>query len=160
MAQRRLVILRHAKSAWPDGVADHDRPLAERGRRDAPAAGRWIAGQIGTVDVALCSPATRAQQTQQLAFGELGDDVAVVADERIYDATPGDLLSVVHDVDDAATTAVLVGHNPGLSQLVAVLTGEQHELKTAAIAVVTFHGAWTDAGRVTAELADVAKPRG
>lgn len=160
MTDRRLVILRHAKSAWPEDVPDHERPLAERGERDAPVAGRWLAEHVGVIDVALCSPATRARQTWTLAAGELAGTPDTRYDERIYGASPGDLLAVVQDIEDDVGTAVLVGHNPGLSHLVTALAGQRHELKTSGIAVLTWPGEWADARSAPVTLADVAKPRG
>ncbi|MPY77058.1 MAG: histidine phosphatase family protein [Actinophytocola sp.] len=160
MTDRRLVILRHAKSGWPEGVSDIERPLAERGERDAPAAGRWLAENLGTIDMALCSPATRARETWTLAAGELAATPDTRYDDRIYDASPGDLLAVVQDIDDDVETAVLIGHNPGLSQLVTALAGEPHELKTSGIVVLTWSGDWTDAGSVPVTLTETTKPRG
>lgn len=160
MTDRRLVIMRHAKSEWPEDVPDHERPLAERGERDAPVAGRWLAEHIGVIEVALCSPATRARQTWTLAAGELASTPDTRYDERIYGASPGDLLDVVQGIEDDVGTAVVVGHNPGLSHLVTALAGERHELKTSGIAVLTWPGEWADAGSAPATLAEVAKPRG
>lgn len=160
MTDRRLAILRHAKAAWPEGIPDHERPLAERGERDAPAVGRWLAENLRRIDVAVCSPAARARQTWILAAGELAATPQTRYDERIYDGSPGDLLAVVQDIDEAARTAVLIGHNPGLSQLVTALSGEQHELSTSGIAVLAWSGNWADAGSVPMELAEMAKPRG
>lgn len=155
--RRRLVVLRHAKSDWSHEVPDHDRPLAERGRRDAPAAGRWIAANVGTVDLAVCSTATRAQQTWQLA----GVSTKDVRDEpRIYEASTGDLLDVVQGFPDEAATVVVIGHNPGLSMLVSALSGVRTELKTAGIAVLEFDGSWSGTGAAGVELTATAKPRG
>lgn len=160
MTERRLVILRHAKSEWPEGVPDHLRPLGERGRRDAPAAGRWLAEEVGAVDLAACSPATRARQTWELAAAELPAEPELRIDERIYDAWPGDLVAVVHDLPDEAVTAVLIGHNPGLSMLVGALSGVRHELKTSGIAVLTWPGSWTSTSEAPVELVTTALPRG
>lgn len=160
MSDRRLVILRHAKAASPEGVPDIERPLAERGERDAPAAGRWLADNLGTIDMALCSPAARARETWTLAAGELAATPDTRYDERIYDASAGDLLAVVQDIEDDVATAVVVGHNPGVSQLVTALSGERMELSTSGIVVLTWSGAWADAGSVPVTATDTAKPRG
>lgn len=160
MSDRRLVILRHSKAASPEGVPDIERPLAERGERDAPAAGRWLADNLGTIDMALCSPAARARETWTLAAGELAATPDTRYDERIYEASPGDLLAVVQDIEDDVVTAVLVGHNPGVSQLITALSGERTELSTSGIAVLTWSGEWADAGNVPVTLDETAKPRG
>ena len=87
------MILRHAKSAWPDGVPDQKRPLAKRGRRDAPAAGRWLRDHVVRLDAVVCSPAERARQTWALVAAELDQPPAVKFDDRIYRAPPAALLT-------------------------------------------------------------------
>ncbi|MHB1738613.1 MAG: SixA phosphatase family protein [Actinomycetes bacterium] len=121
-AVRRLVVLRHAKSAYPPGVPDAQRPLSERGRTDAPRAGRWLAAHVGVVDLVVCSPAARTQDTWALAGAALGP-VPVVVDPRVYGAAVDDLLAVLAEVDPAVGTLVLVGHSPGLPDLVVELVG-------------------------------------
>src|SRR5689334_23158709 len=110
---RRLVLLRHAKSAWPDAVPDLKRPLNERGRRDAPAAGRWLREYIDDLGAVVCSPARRTRETWALVAAELDGPPSPTLDERIYGAPPDDLLAVVRDLPDDAGTALLIGHNPG-----------------------------------------------
>lgn len=157
---RTLTVLRHAKSDWPDGVPDFERPLAERGRADAPAAGQWLLEHWPEHELVLCSPATRVKQTWELVAAELGEQPYVRNDQRIYDATAGDLLEVVRHLSPAAQSVLLVGHNPGLSDLVGVLTGVRHELKTSGIAVVRWRGPWAGAGVGVGHLLETAKPRG
>ena len=150
---RRLVLLRHAKSDWPD-VADHDRPLAKRGRRDAPAVGRWL-GQSGYApDAVICSTALRARETWELASAGLrtaapGADPAVRYESRVYDATVLGLLMLVREFDDAWRTAVIVGHNPGLAELTVGLMSPDaeapHAFPTAAVAVLGLSGSWAEA---------------
>ena len=116
--------MRHAKSAWPDDVPDHDRPLARRGRRDAPAAGRWLR-QAGYVpDHVLCSTARRARQTWQLAEAELGSEPPTVFDPGVYEASGASLLEVVRRQPSAARTIVVVGHHPALPELALALAAE------------------------------------
>jgi phosphohistidine phosphatase len=160
MDSRRLVVVRHAKSAWPDDVPDTERPLNKRGRRDAPAAGRWIHDRIGRLDAVVCSPATRTRQTWALIAAELADAPDPVLDDRVYAATDETLLAVVHGLPDDAGSALLVGHNPGVSELVLSLTGEQLEMKTSAIAVLDLTGSWADAAPGRARLVERATPRG
>src|ERR1700736_1346206 len=155
-----LVVLRHAKSAWPAGVADTARPLAERGERDAPPVGRWLRHHVPAIDLTVCSPAVRTRQTWRLAAAQLDGTPAFRLDERIYDADVADLLSVIRELPDTARTVVLVGHNPRLSELVHVLTGNRVELKTSSVAVVHGPARWTDVDHGTAELAEFETPRG
>ncbi len=167
---RRLVVLRHAKSAWPDGVADHERPLAPRGRRDAPAAGRALAETDCLPDLALCSTAVRARETWELASAQWGTPPPVRHDPRLYAADVSDLLDVVHDVPAEVETLLLVGHNPGLEELVLDLAGEgldetlqevRTKFPTSAIAVLAWHGtSWRGLAPGTALLTDVIVARG
>lgn len=158
--QRQLVLLRHAKSAWPDGVPDPQRPLNDRGRRDAGAAGRWLRDHVGDLAAVACSPATRTRQTWELVSAELTDPPAAAFDERIYAASPGELLAVVHDLPDTAASALLIGHNPGMEELVELLSGAEQGMSTAALAVLVWEGGWADAAPLVAQLREHAAPRG
>jgi phosphohistidine phosphatase len=160
MTGRTLVLLRHAKSASPDGVDDADRPLAERGRRDAPVAGRWLREHVPGVAAVVCSPALRTLQTWQLVAPELGGTPTFRTEPRVYAASVRDLVTVVRGLPAAAGTALLIGHNPGLSELVAELSGEELDLKTCSIAVLRGDGEWSAAGPGWASLTGSAKPRG
>ncbi|AZP16218.1 histidine phosphatase family protein [Streptomyces aquilus] len=167
---RRLVVLRHAKSAWPEGVRDHQRPLAPRGLRDAPAAGRALAEADCLPDLALCSTAVRARQTWDLASAQWGTPPPVRHDARLYGAEVPELLEVVHEVAAEVETLLLVGHNPGLEDLVLDLAGDglddsldtvRVKFPTAAIAVLAWRGtAWEALAPGTALLTAVTVPRG
>jgi phosphohistidine phosphatase len=167
---RRLVLLRHAKSAWADG-ADHDRPLGKRGRGDAPGAGRWL-GQSGYVpDLVVCSTARRTRDTWQLAAAELGASPPVRFEPRVYGASTAELLDLVRETSPDVGTLLVVGHEPTMSGLTLLLAGdaatggapallERVRLKfpTAAIAVLPFAGGWSDLGPGGAELAAFVVP--
>jgi phosphohistidine phosphatase len=167
---RRLVVLRHAKSAWPDGVPDHERPLAARGRRDAPAAGRALADADCLPDLALCSTAVRARQTWELAAAEWGTPPPVRHDARLYAADVPELLDAVREAPAEAETLLLVGHNPGLEELVLTLAGDgldtalddvRTKFPTSAIAILAWHGPrWASLGPGAALLTDMIVARG
>ncbi|MFV0137280.1 SixA phosphatase family protein [Streptomyces sp. HMX87] len=167
---RRLVVLRHAKSARPEGVADHDRPLAGRGRRDAPAAGRALAEADCLPDLALCSSATRARATWELAAAQWGTPPPVRMEPRLYGADVPDLLAVVREVPDEVGTLLVIGHNPGLEDLVLELAGDglddaldrvRAKFPTSAIAVLAWRGpAWSALAPGAALLTAVLVPRG
>jgi phosphohistidine phosphatase len=158
--ERHLVILRHAKSAWPDGVPDRRRPLNGRGRRDAAAVGRWLRENVGRLDVVVCSPAERARQTWELVAAELADAPDPTFDEDVYGASPSSLLTVVAALPDDAATALLIGHNPAFQDLVELLSGQQREMKTSSLAVLEWSGGWTDGTPGAATLRRHATPRG
>ncbi|KAA5827188.1 histidine phosphatase family protein [Saccharopolyspora hirsuta] len=159
-AQRKLVLIRHAKSAWPDDVDDFDRPLADRGRRDAPALGRWLRKHAAAIELVLCSPAVRARHTWELAGPEIPAEPVLKHDHRIYAASARELLSVVHEIPPAVMTAAMIGHNPGLEDLINLLTGEPAVLKTASVAVLSTPAPWPDLGEDRATAVEFAKPRG
>jgi phosphohistidine phosphatase len=160
MTGRTLVLLRHAKSAWPEHLDDADRPLAARGERDAPAAGRWLREHVPGIETVVCSPALRTLQTWRLVSAELGATPTFRLEPRIYAASTRDLLTVVRGLPADAASALLIGHNPGLSELVGAVTDTEFELKTSAIAVLRGDGEWTEAGEHWATLTRSAKPRG
>lgn len=114
---RTLLLLRHAKSAYPAGVPDHERPLAPRGIREAPLAGEWIGVNAPPVDAVLCSTATRTRQT----LARTGIDAPVEYVDRLYDATPGTVIDLINGVgsrfDGDVQTLLVVGHEPTMSQL-------------------------------------------
>jgi phosphohistidine phosphatase len=117
---RRLILLRHAKSDWPD-VPDRDRPLAKRGRRDAPRIGRWLHEHGYQPDVVVVSAATRTRQTWDLVAPELGGLPAVHFEPRAYAASALTLLYLAQELPARYRTALLIAHNPGLSELATSL---------------------------------------
>ncbi len=157
---RTLILLRHAKSAWPADTRDVTRPLAKRGRRDAPAVGRWLREQGGKINLVVCSPAVRAVQTWDLAAAQLEDKPQVRHDERLYGASARDLLQVTQELPHKASTVVLVGHNPGLEDFLELLTGTVEVLKTSAIAVMVTTVTWPEANSRSWILEALATPRG
>jgi phosphohistidine phosphatase len=168
-AARRLVLLRHAKSAWPD-VADHERPLARRGRRDAPVAGRWLRAAGRAPDRVICSTARRARETWQLAAAELDASPSVSFDQRVYGAAAGELLDLAREIAPRARTLLIVGHDPAMQELALSLAsaraGDADALErvrfkfpTAAIAVLEFTGAWQGLRSQQARLTAFVVPR-
>ena len=163
---RRLVLLRHAKSDWPD-VADQDRPLAKRGRRDAPAVGRWLGRSGYAPDAVICSTALRARETWDLASAGLraavpGAAPAVRYESRVYEATVLGLLMLVREFPDEWRTVLLVGHNPGLAELTVGLSDPSSDppsaFPTAAVAVLAVPGPWADTAPGEAGLLAFAIP--
>ena len=121
MATREIILLRHAHAdgATP-GQDDIARVLSLRGEAEANAAGAWLREHGATPDRVLCSPSARTRETCERVLAALGY-ADLRSDARIYDATPGDLIRVLDEHPDAGSI-LLVGHNPGLENLVALLT--------------------------------------
>ncbi|GAA5163723.1 histidine phosphatase family protein [Pseudonocardia eucalypti] len=157
--RRRLILLRHAKSDWTHQLPDHDRPLAGRGRREAPLAGRWLSTHTPDIDLVVCSTAERAQRTWRLVAKELAAPPEVRLEEHLYGASVADLLKVARALPDEAGTALFVGHNPGLEEFVVELTRIYYPMKTSSIAVISWAGGWTDAAPGEALLDAVETPR-
>ena len=158
MPERTLILLRHGKSDWSGGEPDRARPLATRGRRQAADAGRWLAANIDHLDLAVVSPAERAQRTWELASAELPTPPPVRDEERVYGASASELLDVIVNLPDDASTVVLVGHNPGFEDLVATLGGRWVLMKTSGLAVITMRGPWSTASDATADLIAFGRP--
>jgi phosphohistidine phosphatase len=167
---RRLILLRHAKSAWPD-VPDHERPLGPRGRRDAPAAGRWLRKTGRVPDHVVCSTARRARDTWELAQEKLRADPRVTFEPRVYGASSAELLRLVGDEQPETGTLMIVGHDPAMQQLTMELAGTEPgrrpeevlgevavKFPTASIAVLEFSGDWPQLRPGRARLADFATP--
>ncbi|MBS7698030.1 MULTISPECIES: histidine phosphatase family protein [unclassified Chelatococcus] len=153
---RRLVLLRHAKSDWPDGVTDHERPLAARGRKAAPLIASYMAAEKLLPDLVLVSSARRTQDTWALvspvlAGGSRSDGIPMKTEPRIYEARVEILLAVLRGIADDVSTLLVVGHNPGMAELTLLLSGGgdsgqladlQRKFPTAALSVIDFPGRW------------------
>ena len=129
---RTLLLLRHSKSDYPPGVADHERPLAPRGAREAGLAGDWLRAHAPAVDAVLCSTATRARET--LARTRIDAPVNYV--DRLYDATPGAVIDEINSVasrfDTDVETLLVIGHEPAMSQVALSLATTEGSNTTAA----------------------------
>lgn len=150
-SERTLLLLRHAKSGYPDGVADHERPLAPRGEREAGLAGDWMRANAPAVDAVLCSTATRTRQT----LARTGIEAPTQFVDRLYDSSPGITLDLINGVDELfgaeIGTLLVVGHEPTTSQLALGLADggdedaiEQMSLKypTSSIALLRTDQPW------------------
>lgn len=154
----------------PEGVEDRLRPLAPRGRRDSPAAGRALAAAGSLPDLALCSTAVRARRTRELVSAEWATTPPVRYDRWLYAAGVPQVLEVVREVPGEVRTLLLIGHDPGLAELVAVPAADGLDVPpervragfpTSAVAALTWHGTtWRALAPGTALLASFTAPRG
>lgn len=158
---KTLFLLRHAKSNWKDAsLPDFERPLNERGQQSAPLMGKFMRRQKLRPDLILCSPAERARQTVALVIEAASFKAEMRYDERIYAASVARLLTVVSQIDESAGKVLLVGHNPGLEELVESLTGEVRHMPTASLAHITLNiEHWADACERSGELVRLIKPK-
>jgi phosphohistidine phosphatase len=166
MSDRTLVLLRHAKSAYPDGVADHERPLAPRGEREAGLAGDWLRTHLPAIDAVLCSTATRARET----LARTGIDAPVRYVKRLYDATAGTVIDEINGVSGDVSVLLVVGHEPTMTEVALGLANPETtnadaaeristKFPTSAMAVLRVNGSWTDLELGSAQLADFHVPR-
>jgi phosphohistidine phosphatase len=145
---RRLMLLRHAKSDWAAaGARDQERPLSARGREAAPKMGAYMARHALMPDLIMASTAVRVGQTLDLVLPAFDESPKVVRDERLYEAEGGKLLDVIKEAPRSAHSLLLVGHNPGLAELAALLMAAGdvearqrliEKFPTAALAVIDF----------------------
>ena len=154
MSTKTLVLLRHAKADNPPAVADIDRPLTARGHADAAAAGAWLSHRGFVPDLVVCSPSRRTRETWHGVALALTTAPDVRYDEEVYAASARELLDLVCAVDDSTDTVLMVGHNPGISELSVLLddTGDADGLRTAGAAVHRFDGHWDECTRGSADL--------
>jgi phosphohistidine phosphatase len=164
---KRLYLLRHAKSAWDDPtLRDRDRPLAPRGRKAAKRVRRWAKKHEIRPELVLCSPAVRARQTLERVLPGLGDPT-VWFEVALYGAAAETLLARVRALSEEVDEAMLVGHNPGLHDLVLLLAepGPHREraranVPTGALAELELGtDRWADAAPGTARLTRFVVPR-
>ncbi|MER6119265.1 histidine phosphatase family protein [Streptomyces sp. A0642] len=164
---RRIVLLRHAKAEWSQD-ADHERPLAERGRKDAPVAGRKLADSGIVFDLALCSTAVRTRETWKLAVHEMPERPRTVYEERLYEASPGELIALINETPDEVRDLLVIGHNPGMHAVADALAGAAEGdalarmtrggFPTAAFAVVEIPGAWKSVEHGVGKLVEYWTP--
>jgi phosphohistidine phosphatase len=163
---RTLHLLRHAKSSWADpGQADRDRPLAPRGRRAARRVAALLEGRA--VDLVLCSPAARTTETLALVRPALGDGTQVLVEEELYGAGARQLLARLRLLPERTSSVLVVGHNPGLQELVVLLARDgdlrqraREHFPTAALATLAVRrGDWTALRPGGAELLSCVTPR-
>jgi phosphohistidine phosphatase len=134
---KTLFLLRHAKSSWKDAsLADHDRPLNPRGRRDAPRMGRLLADEGLSPGVIVSSTSRRTRETVELLLGELPFSGEVVFQREIYHGGLEEFIDVLMRLDDEISSVMIVGHNPGMEMAVEDLTGNYVRMPTASLAVI------------------------
>jgi len=166
MKGKTLLVLRHGKSDWSTGEDDFDRPLIDRGRHGSRKMGAWIRHRKLRPDLVLSSPAERARETTEVACQAMGLAAKKVRwDERIYAAPTEFLLAALADCPKGAERVMLVGHNPGLEDLVAYLAEGEFEipddgkvLPTSALAQLEVFADWPKLTRGCARLVAVTRP--
>ena len=153
-----LLILRHAKSSWKNpGLADINRPLNKRGKRDAPRIGMLLREQDLVPDIILSSPAVRARETAQAVSIESGYEYDIEIHDEFYLGDPYSFIETLTAMPDQIKKALIVAHNPGLEEFLDVLTGESARMPTSALAQISLPiNSWSElTGEVDGILVDL-----
>jgi phosphohistidine phosphatase len=166
-AEKRLFLLRHAKSSWDDPeLADHDRPLAPRGRRAAKAMAEHLRRERIAPALVLCSSARRAQETLDRIAPALGADASVLIEAELYRASASDLLERLRRLPETTGSVMLVGHNPAVQELALTVASRgpgraaiQGKYPTAGLAAFGFEGSWSELHAGAAELVGFVTPK-
>jgi phosphohistidine phosphatase len=164
---KQLFLLRHAKSSWDEpGLADHDRPLAPRGRRALKLMAEHLGREGVRPALVLCSSARRTRETLEAIAPALGEGISVQIERELYGASEQRLLERLRAVEDDVESLMLIGHNPGVEQLALSLAGSGQNLggprrkyPTGALATLEFTSRWGDLQPGRAELTDFVTPK-
>lgn len=167
---KRLVLMRHSKSSYPQGVSDHDRPLAQRGHTEAPLAGKWLVDHDVVPDFILCSSALRARQSCTWVCQQLGDKAPTPKlEDRLYAASATQMLSVINHLPETVRTLLVISHLPGIQDLALRLASRDSDedaymnlamsYPTSALVVFEHQRAWAELDGQDARATAFAVPR-
>jgi len=164
---RTLILLRHGKSDWSTNNDDFDRPLKKRGKNASRQVGKWLSANQRVPDFVITSPATRAMQTAEIACEAMGiNKEDIYSRKHIYLATTEELLYVLEDCPEQAQCVMLVGHNPGLEELLYYLVNgtmtipeDGKLMPTATLAILEMPDAWAQLQTGSAKLEFLLRPR-
>ena len=159
---KKIILIRHAKSAWDNPwLTDHDRPLSDRGLRDAPIMAKRVKKRKIYPDLILCSTATRAVETAKILAKEFEfPEKEILFEKNLYHASPNKILKYIHLQKDAKDTMIVVGHNPGFNELIEYLGGKLENLPTSGqFGFLVKSDRWSDFGPKTAEVWFVDYPK-
>ena len=159
---KSILILRHAKSGWkhPE-LNDHDRPLNKRGKRDAPLMGEFLKNENLIPEFIISSNAKRAHSTAKIVAKASGYKGEIALNQSLYEALPAAYIDVLRDLSNEYARVLVVGHNPGLEELVSMLTGESHSLSTCSLVHIQLRvNKWTEMDNKTkGKLSGIWHPR-
>jgi phosphohistidine phosphatase len=164
---KTLYLLRHAKSSWQDPtLADHDRPLAPRGRRASKLVAEHLRRQRSTPRIVLCSSSERTRETLKRISAGFRGGVEVRIEQRLYTASASGLLGRLREVEARVDSVMLIGHQPALQELALSLAGRGADLgrltekfPTAGLATLTFRGGWGELTHGAADLIAFVTPK-
>lgn len=167
---KRLILMRHSKAAFPLGVEDHERPLAQRGHDEAPLAGKWLVENSIVPDFILCSSALRTRQTCIWVCQQLGEKAPTPKlEDALYNAGALQILSVINHVPETVTTLMVISHMPGIQNVALKLASRDSEqdaymslasgYPTSSLAVLEHTADWAALDREDARVTHFVVPR-
>ncbi len=159
---KSILVLRHAKSSRKDpDLTDHDRPLNKRGKRDAPRMGRLLKKEHLVPDAIISSTAMRARDTAEAVAKASGYRADITFNGSLYAAGPQAYIDALHELSDDYVRVLTIGHNPGLEELVEMLTGEIHLMPTCSLVHVKLSvDKWSDIdNKIKGQVAEIWRPR-
>jgi phosphohistidine phosphatase len=157
-----LYLLRHAKSSWDDpGLADHDRPLAQRGRRNAEALAAHLRTARIVPELVLCSTAQRARETLAAVLPAFDGETEILVERGLYGSSAEELVERLRAVPDSVGSTMVVAHNPGLEELASRLAGDEapERLPTAALVELVSGDTWATLGESPCRVVSTTAPR-
>lgn len=157
---KTLFLLRHARAEnAATGLSDLDRALSERGKEEAQTIGTLLKQENVKLDFVLCSTAKRARETAELVLAAAELAASVRYDERIYEASPFQLLEVISEIEADASVALVVGHNPGIAELLELITDRAEPMATCTLAKIDLDAReWSRIREIKATLDWIVKP--
>ena len=159
---KNVLLMRHAKSSWKGvSLPDHQRPLNQRGKHDAPRMGKFLQEQGILLDAILCSTAVRARQTAEGLLKKYTFEGGVQYYDDLYTADPETIISILNRLPEKVDTAMVIGHNPGLDYFLELVCDECGHMSTASVAHIKYSvEEWLDLrAETTGELLHFWKPR-
>ena len=158
---KTLLLLRHAKSSWDEpSLRDFDRPLAARGKRDAPRIGKALGERGPLPDLIISSPAARTRATIKAVTASARLEAELRFEDTVYGASSAELMKLIRRLPGEKSCVMIVGHNPGLEDLVERLSGKSERMPTAALACVEFQiESWEDVEDGEGKLAWLLTPK-
>ena len=157
---KTLLLLRHAKPEnLAPGLSDSERKLTEAGREQARALGVWLRQKQLKLELVLCSPAARARETAELVISSAKQSCVVNYVPAIYESGAETLLQLVSQIDNSASVVLLVGHNPAIAELTALLTNAVKPFSAGTVAKMDFDvSSWTEVGLGNGTLVEIVSP--
>jgi phosphohistidine phosphatase len=159
---KNVLLMRHAKSSWKGiSLPDHQRPLNQRGKHDAPRMGKFLQEQGILLDTILCSTAFRAKQTAEGLLKKYTFEGQIQYYDDLYNADPETIISILNQLPEKVDTAMVIGHNPGLDYFLELVCDECGHMSTASVAYIKYSvERWLDLRTETmGELLHFWKPR-